>query len=359
MVMRLSEIVGHTSTLTLLEHAMATCKIAPAYLFCGPSGVGRRTTALALAAALNCEQTPNSGCTSCNVCVRIASGDHPDVIHLAPDGAFIKIGQIRALEERLAFAPHEAKRRVIIVEGAETLHPSAANALLKSIEEPPLRTHFILIASSRSRVLPTIISRCQRATFAPLAAQDAQRVVEHALRMTDSTVDGDLLRAAIGITEGSPGQAIALINSEQLKAATDLANRLSEAAKLGTPDMIFKVAASPGRDRPLIIQCLEVLQLRLRELLWATTNTARSSIHEQVPRQPVDDEQAHPTLDGPSSQAIRNEAQLLGFRAIARQIRQLDETQSAILGNTNPAMALEGLALAWHREYASANRSAA
>jgi DNA polymerase-3 subunit delta' len=140
-------------------------------LFCGPAGCGKHTTGLALAAALNCENAPGEGCGTCGPCQKIDANRHPDVQTLEREGAarIIPIGTIRErVIPRLATPPHEARARVFLIEEATALQGPAANALLKTLEEPPQRTHFILATTSPDQLLPTIRSRCQRVSFAAL-----------------------------------------------------------------------------------------------------------------------------------------------------------------------------------------------
>ena len=126
----------------------------------------------ALAAALNCEARPGEGCGTCAACERILGGRHPDVRTLERQGAarIIPIETIRTeVVPALAMPPHEAKARVFLIEETAALQPATANALLKTLEEPPLRTHFVLCTTAPDQLLPTIRSRCQRLSFQALS----------------------------------------------------------------------------------------------------------------------------------------------------------------------------------------------
>ena len=162
--------------------------IPHALLFIGQQGVGKRSAAIAFAMICNCigMETPppsrsnaqtrlrspvirtDEPCGACPACRKIMSGNHPDVIHVKPTGAIIKIAQVRSLCEALSMKPYEAKMRVVIVTDAHTMNPSAGNALLKMLEEPPDRTILILTAPQRVDLLPTIVSRCQPVRFNPI-----------------------------------------------------------------------------------------------------------------------------------------------------------------------------------------------
>lgn len=167
----LSDIRGQPRAIAALRRAIATGRVPHAYLFSGPEHSGKYTAALAVAAALNCVRTPGEGCADCEACAKIADGIHPDVITLRAEGAaqIIPIDAIRSeVVARVALPPHEGRARLFVVEEAAAMQGPAANALLKTLEEPPARTHFILITTAPDQLLPTIRSRCQRIAFAAL-----------------------------------------------------------------------------------------------------------------------------------------------------------------------------------------------
>ena len=145
-----------------------------AYLFSGPPGAPLYDTAIALAMALSCQRAPGDGCDGdpdamCGACAKIAGGIHPDVVTLAREGAaqIVPIESVRnQVIARLGFPPHEGAIRVFLIEEATAIAPPAANALLKTLEEPPARTLFILCTTAPDQLLPTIRSRCQRVRFA-------------------------------------------------------------------------------------------------------------------------------------------------------------------------------------------------
>jgi DNA polymerase-3 subunit delta' len=154
-----------------LRRSLAHGRIPSAYLFLGPHHVGKRTTALALAKALNCAGGGEEGCGRCPSCRKIDEGVHPDVEVVRPDGQFIKIDQVRAIGDKLALIPFEARRRVVILAQAERMNLPAANALLKTLEEPPGDTLLILCAEEPARLPETIRSRCLPVRFGLLSEE--------------------------------------------------------------------------------------------------------------------------------------------------------------------------------------------
>lgn len=140
-----------------------------AYLFSGPVGAPLLDTAIAFAAALNCQGGSGDACGECEACSKIVGGIHPDVVTLVREGAanIVPIESVRSqVIARIGLPPHEADVRVFIVEEATAMAPPAANALLKTLEEPPARTLFVLCTTAPEQLLPTIRSRCQRVRFA-------------------------------------------------------------------------------------------------------------------------------------------------------------------------------------------------
>ena len=167
--MAFRDIVGQEQALQVLQRALTGTRLAHAYLFHGPSGVGKKHAALQFTKALYCQSAATDACEACLPCRKIAAGNHPDVLLVAPEDTTLKIEQIRALQHRLAYKPYEAQRTTILLDGCEYLTPPAANALLKTLEEPPAGTLLILLTGNKAALPLTIISRCQLVRFQPLA----------------------------------------------------------------------------------------------------------------------------------------------------------------------------------------------
>jgi DNA polymerase III delta' subunit len=151
-----------------LRRAIELDRVPHAYLFSGPTGAPLLDTGIALAMALCCTRMRGEGCGECDACAKIITGIHPDVVTLVREGAaqIVPIESVRnQVIARLGFPPHEGEVRVFLVEEATSLAPPAANALLKTLEEPPPRTLFVLCTTAPEQLLPTIRSRCQRVRF--------------------------------------------------------------------------------------------------------------------------------------------------------------------------------------------------
>ena len=200
-----SDILGQEFAITQLRGHISAGRVAQAYLLSGPHGVGRRKLAWEFAKTLNCEGGAKP-CDACRTCTQIAKGTHPDLHLLEPEGAAgrIKIEPVRAMLGRIALRPFSAATHVVIIDGAERLTEEAANALLKSLEEPSASTKFMLITAALSQCLPTIISRCQLIRCRPLAGEVIAQILSgHGADPADAV-------AIARLAQGSAARALTL-----------------------------------------------------------------------------------------------------------------------------------------------------
>jgi len=158
-------IIGHKTQIGLLRRMLESRRIVGAYLFAGPPGVGKRTLARTFAAALNCLESPDDACGRCLSCRKVADANHPDVRMVAPDGATFKVEQVREVQRQISWKPLEGRYKVFVLLDVERMRPEGANALLKTLEEPPGTGVLILLTANANALLPTIRSRCQMLKF--------------------------------------------------------------------------------------------------------------------------------------------------------------------------------------------------
>ena len=198
-----------------LARAVASGRASHAYLFLGSPGSGKLDAAWALAQALLCaEEAIPGACAACDDCVRVARRTHPDVHYYAPESATgYLIAQTRDLLEDVALSPIRAKRKVYIVDRAEQLRANTANALLKTLEEPPESVTFILLGTSSDVMLPTIVSRCQCVPFRPLSTDESTTAVARATGLPPARC-----RMAVAVA-GSPARAVEFLKSADRQAA--------------------------------------------------------------------------------------------------------------------------------------------
>lgn len=168
--MSFSSVVGQETAIKMLQGILRTGKIATAYLFSGERGVGKFKSAIAFASALNCESPVGSdACGRCSSCRKIDAGQHPDLRTVSPENGLISIEEIRAIDEFLSYTPYEGKYKVVIVDDADLMNMYAANAFLKTLEEPPDESIIILVSSRQEMLAETIRSRCVKIRFSTLS----------------------------------------------------------------------------------------------------------------------------------------------------------------------------------------------
>lgn len=176
--MAFSEIFGHVRPISILRRALITERVAHAYLFAGPEGLGKAAVAWKFAKALTCSVQTEDACEVCEACRKVNHGNHPDVVGVEPEGSQIHIEEIRKIQRLMVHRPLEGRWRVIIIDRAHDLTQQAANALLKVLEEPPEGNVLILVARSTSSLFPTIVSRCQILHFVPLTPSEVAGYLE-------------------------------------------------------------------------------------------------------------------------------------------------------------------------------------
>ena len=218
-------IIGHQWAIELLDHGIQTHKLSHAYLFVGPNQVGKRTLGKALAQAILCteDQAP---CGTCRSCQLIERGRHPDVQVVASDGDRIKIEAIREMQHLVALSPVEGPYRIILIPDFDRATTSAANALLKTLEEPPSTVVLVLTATNVEALLPTIVSRCQ---IVPLRL-----------------LPGAEIRAAL-ISRGIPGPTILPRYS---CCSARPSNPITATERKSMPPALPALTLLPARDKP-------------------------------------------------------------------------------------------------------------
>jgi DNA polymerase-3 subunit delta' len=323
--MRLTDVVGHQAVTGRLRGAVVEERPAPAYLFCGPPGIGKRTVADAFTLELLCATpTAEGACGTCPQCIRVIGGTHPDVHVVAreEDRRDIRTEQVRELTRWLVLRPLMARRKVALLDGAETLNEHGQNALLKTLEEPPGASVLLLIVGRASLLLPTVRSRCQQVRLDPLSDTDLHRFLER------EGVPPDEAALLVARSGGSPGRALTLRDDPLGERRSLLLDRLARMPDLSAGEVSsLAQALARGEVEP----ALDAVASWCRDLLGLVAG-----------------------VDGPlrnpdAADALRAAAARTSLRGVIHQLQVVCATIEAIERNANRALALETMLLAMRR----------
>lgn len=205
------EVVGQKHIITTLMNAVKQNKTAHAYLLCGPRGTGKTSVARLLAKAVNCEDKENAPCNVCENCKASDAGTHQDIVEI--DAASSSgVDQIRDLIEKVKYSPIQGKFKVYIIDEVHMLSQGAFNALLKTLEEPPAHVIFVLATTEPYKVLPTIISRCQRYDFGKVAQDEIIQRLRYVVDTEGIKVDDEALRLVAVLSDGGMRDALSILD---------------------------------------------------------------------------------------------------------------------------------------------------
>jgi DNA polymerase III subunit delta' len=286
--MNFASLIGNQRIKQLLKRAVADGRIGQGLIFAGPSGIGKRQFALALAQAINClRPAAGDACGECVTCRKFAAREFTDVKTITPDGQFIKIDQMREMSREAYFRPYEGRRRVYIIDGAERLREEAANSILKTLEEPPETSQIVLLTAKPYALLETIRSRCQLLNFAPLSYEEMEAYLQanykrplEETRLIARLARGSLGRALeIDLGEYKEKRATLMDLVEALLVTRDTVKLMQSAEYLGRK--LDKEAFETHLD--LLMTLLEDLfHLKLGEAVESLTNRDLAKRLEQA-----------------------------------------------------------------------------
>ena len=289
-------VIGHQRVIELLARSIRCDSLPPSLIFAGPAGVGKRLTALATAQAVNCtapvpvtNTIELDACGTCAACTRIARGIHSDVLIVEPgDNESMKIEQVRDVIDRAAYRPFEGRRRVVIFDGADALVAQAQNALLKTLEEPPSASMFILVTSRPDSLLPTVRSRCPRLGFRALTPQEiATALMQRGRSESDA-------RATAAAADGSLGRAVDMSASDLVEVREVAQAVLARAAATpdprrrieGAKELLSNTGSGGAADREKLASHLRAMASLVRDVeLLSTRADVRALANADV--QPV------------------------------------------------------------------------
>ena len=237
-----ADIVGQELAVSILSRGLEQGP-SHAYLFSGPPGVGKTGAALDFAAGLACD---DGGCGVCTTCRRVKQGLHPDVEIVAPEGSFIRKEEITAINMHAVYRPFEARAKVYIFLEADSFNTEAANAFLKTLEEPPPHVYFILVTDHAERLLPTVVSRCQVVAFSPVPLKVTTADIQGRFGLSPEAA-GLLARAAGGNLSYARELATSESARRQRELLLDLARDLPDAGLMATQEAVDEVMVTVER----------------------------------------------------------------------------------------------------------------
>jgi DNA polymerase III subunit delta' len=360
--MAFSEFRGNPQIVAALRASLRAGRVPHALLFTGPRGVGKYTLARLFAQAANCERLTDDACGECYTCQRIAllagpqrlieqglaergeSADaamvertplilqtHPDVWALVPDPVRLKspvarpmlrIGQLRAVQRAAYFAPM-GRRRVFIIDGADSMRSDVASVFLKILEEPPGSATLILTAPSPYSLLPTIVSRCMQFHIAPLPAAEVESILTEKSNLSPATV-----RLAAQLSEGCPGYALEMDAEKESQRRRNGLQILERASRGEEFAQLFAQTSAIAKDREVSFEVqLAVFYSLLSDLLELSSGIASPQLRNLPLRKELD--------------AV---AKRIDTRWVLRALRGLDQLAAGVRRNLNRQLGLDALA---------------
>jgi DNA polymerase III subunit delta' len=360
--MAFSEFRGNPQIVAALRGALRAARVPHALLFTGPQGVGKYTLARLFAQAANCERLTDDACGECYTCQRIAllaepqrlveqglaergeSADaamvertplilqtHPDVWALVPDPVRLKspvvrpvlrIGQLRAVQRAAYFQP-TGRRRVFILDGADTMRWDVASVFLKILEEPPGSASLILTAPSAHSLLPTIVSRCLQFHFAPLSTSEVEAILKEKSQLSPNAA-----RLAAQLSEGRPGYALEMDALKESERRSNGLKILARAARGEEFAQLFALTNAIAKDREVSFEeQLSVFYSLLSDLLELSSGIASPQLRNLPLRKDLD--------------AV---ARQIDTRWVMRAVRALDQVAAGARRNLNRQLGLDAFA---------------
>lgn len=323
MLIRFADLVGHASAIASVQRALAAQRVHHAMLIAGPDGVGKERLTQAIRNVLLCHApVAADACGSCPSCRQIAAGTHPDTLDVVADGRFIKIDQVRAATALTRFRPYAGPRRVIRILEADLLKEEAANALLKTLEEPGGETIFLLTTAQAHRLLTTVRSRCQPLRVGRLQPEEVLEVLQR------------IVPAAAGLAEasrlcgGSPGRAVEMLQSAVFGGRLAMLERVAllQEEPVDAAVRLAEELATAKDDLPAV---LALVRGFLRDALVASSGADLARLQDPLTRQ-----------------LAMGWGRRRGAPGVLTLLDTLEQVEGWLRGNVNPRLCAETLMLA-------------
>ncbi|MCF8053638.1 MAG: DNA polymerase III subunit delta' [Deltaproteobacteria bacterium] len=315
-------IYGHEQQLTMLRDSARANRLANTYLFYGMEGIGKKLVAMEFARSLLCPVSAPVACGECTSCRKALNGNHPDIFVFIPPTASIKIDEIRLLQEKSILRPFEATRKIFIIDDVEKMTRDAANAFLKTLEEPPESCVFFLITARYRSLLPTVLSRCQKIPFSPLSDDDLTKLLGEL-----TSCDPLQARTVATLAGGSAATALAMFQEDFLAHRSNLfgaLQRLILQKEMG----IFSFVKAMGSDKEEVAKSLDIVRSAFRDVaLFLVRQDTAGVINRDV------------------EHVIREMAQRFSLRHCTEVSRIIHSAMRGLTANANKQLLLEALGL--------------
>jgi DNA polymerase III subunit delta' len=329
LTMSFDRILSEETAIATLKRALASGKVHHAYLFAGPPGVGKHMAAHEMAKSLNCTEAGESCCDTCNACRKIDKAVHPDVfeVTLPLNRKSIPVDSIRDLERRFMVRPHEGRAKVVIIDPADKMTESAANALLKTLEEPGPGRYLILITNRMSSLLATVRSRCQAVRFNALPEGTVKRI------LIELGHPDEAASTVSALAQGSVERALGYLDNavvERVQGVLAFLNGVVDQTPLKGIAVIEKIKQGKSKVRDEALSFVEIAPTVLSELLWIKTHGRAAA-------------EARPLVRrfGP---LLFDLSDRLSLKRIATLTFSFHHAEQAMINNNmNPQLALEGV----------------
>ena len=314
------EIIGHEDIIRHLKTANKTGKISHAYLFTGSPGSGKKLMAGTFAAALQCEKDDSWACRECDSCRKAAAKNHPDIITLTHEKAnLISVEEVRdQVIHDVAIRPYASPYKIYIIPDADLMNPSAQNAILKTIEEPPEYAVILLLTTSAQSLLPTILSRCVRLDLKVVGDRQIRRYLMEQLHVADYQADLD-----VSVAQGSIGRAEKAASQEFWDMAEKALNLLKRSRSMEVYELTEAIR-DIAQDKQKVDEYLDLFLFWFRDILmYKATDKQEFLVFKQ------------------EINAIRDESDGRSYENLEKVLNAIDKARARLHANVNVELALE------------------
>lgn len=311
-------IIGHEQNIEHLENAIENGQVSHAYIFNGEDGIGKMTTAKAFVKALLCES--KNSCGTCQSCIQIDSGNHPDVIYVTHEKAGITVDDIRDQVNQSVFVkPYSSDYKVYIIDEADKMNAAAQNALLKTIEEPPAYAVIILLSNNKESFLETIVSRCVVLNFGPLKESQVREYLHSHYDNMNGRED-----LAVSYSMGNIGKAKKVIESDDFNEQKDFCLNLMENLEKWDIHEILLSLKQMASYKDYIYDLLDIMTIYYRDILiLKVTGLPNKTVFKE------------------KFSVMKNQSIYLSFEGIDTIIKEIEKAKIRLKANVNFDVTLE------------------